>query len=299
MSESLHISVLLDEAIAGLEPQSGGFYVDGTLGGGGHTAELLRVSAPSGTVYSFDIDPTALERARNRFAREEKTGRWQGIEDNFADWEQVLLARDAPMVDGMLLDLGFSTDELENPTIGLSFLREGVLDMRFGEKANKDGMTAAHIVNQWTLQEIDKLLRVYGEERYSRRIASAILEARKTHLIVQTIELAQVIEAAVPGGYERGRIHPATRTFQALRMAVNEELPHLEQAIAGAWNVLKPGGRLAIISFHSLEDRVVKLAFQKDGWEPLTKRPIVASEQECVQNPRARSAKLRVAEKRG
>lgn len=295
MIETRHIPVLLEETMLGLNLKSGGVYVDGTLGGGSHTEELLVRTSPDGRVYSFDIYPRALEHAQRRLVR--YGSRWMGIEANFAYWADELEKRGVGEVDGMMLDLGFSSDELEDPAIGISFQQDGVLDMRLGPLANEDGLTAAQVVNTWSPQALADLFYTYADERHSRRIAQAIMHERRNGYIVTTKHLAEVVAAAVPGAYEFGRIHPATRVFLALRMVVNRELEHLTQAINGAWDVLAPGGRLAIITFQSIEDRLVKLAFKEDRWEALSKKPLEPSEQELELNPRARSAKLRIAAK--
>lgn len=284
------------EAMQALSPKSGGRYIDATLGGGTHTAELLERSAPDGRVLSFDVDPEALERASERFRPFGK--RWQGVEANFRDIARVSSDLGFAPVDGILIDLGVSSDELLDPTKGLSFQVAGPLDMRLGPKANEDGLTAADIVNSWTASEISDLLREYGEERFARKIAAHLVDARKQKRFITTLDLAEAVRAAVPKGYERGRIHPATRTFQALRIAVNDELNVLNAVIDGARTILKPGGTLAVISFHSLEDRIVKQAFKAaDDLEQTTKKPLVPSEEEQNRNPRARSAKLRAARK--
>ena len=295
MIETHHIPVLLEETMLGLNPTAGGVYVDGTLGGGSHTEELLVRSSPDGRVYSFEIYPPALEHAQRRRSR--YGSRWMGIEANFAQWSRELQGRGVNEVDGMMLDLGFSSDELNDPEIGISFQQDGVLDMRLGVLANDDGLTAAQVVNTWSPQALADLFFTYADERHARRIAQAIMYERRKGYIVTTKHLAELIVSTVPGGYEAGRIHPATRVFLALRMVVNRELEHLKEAIDGAWDVLKPGGRLAIITFQSIEDRVVKLAFKEGRWEALTKKPLEPSAEECRQNPRARSAKLRVATK--
>ncbi len=276
-----------------LEVRSNGVYVDGTLGGATHTQALLERSAPHGRVISFDVDPAALARARKRLAA--YGDRWQGIEENFRYLARGLQGVDVDQVDGVLLDLGLSSDELEDPTKGISFQIDGPLDMRLGVRANDDGLTAEDIVNTWPRGELRQMIGVFGEERFAGRIAEAIVTAREAKRIMTTFELVDIIRGAVPAAYEKGRIHPATRTFQALRMAVNDEVQALKQAIESVYEVLRPGGRLAIITFHSIEDRIVKLAFQDERWQPTTKKPLAPSDQECVQNPRARSAKLRTA----
>ncbi|MCA9391488.1 MAG: 16S rRNA (cytosine(1402)-N(4))-methyltransferase RsmH [Candidatus Magasanikbacteria bacterium] len=296
MSQSIHIAVMLEETMLGLEPHDGGVYVDGTLGGATHTRELLKRSAPTGRVYSFDVDPQALLRAKETLT--EYGDRWQGIEANFRAMADSLRERGVNSVDGILLDLGFSSDEISDPKKGLSFQLEGPLDMRLGPKANEDGLTAADIVNTWKVTELTEMIRNFGEEKFAFRIATAIADARRVSRITRTIELAGIIKAAVPANYEQGRIHPATRTFQALRMAVNDEIQSLKQAIESAYSILAPNGRLAIISFHSIEDRVVKLALKdEEKWSNLYKRPLTPGEQELTENPRSRSAKLRIATK--
>jgi 16S rRNA (cytosine1402-N4)-methyltransferase len=281
----------------GLEVRPGGIWVDGTLGGGSHTRALLERSAPDGIVYSFDVDPKALERAKESL--KSFGDRFQSVEANFRNLDDRLAERGVMSVDGILLDLGVSSDEIADPSKGLSFMTEGPLDMRLGPKANEDGLTAADIVNTWKPNEIEQLIREFGEEKFAKRIVDAIVMARKSSRITRTTELAGIIKQAVPAGYERGRIHPATRTFQALRIAVNDEIEALKEAIDGSHRILAAGGSLAIISFHSLEDRIVKTAFKdKERWEPLTKRPQEATEAEISKNPRSRSAKVRVAKKK-
>lgn len=279
-----------------LDPQPGGRYLDGTLGGATHTEELLKRSAPNGKVFSFDVDPVAIGRARQRLIA--YGDRWEAIESNFRDLARVMKRRDEAPFDGVMFDLGFSSDELEDSEKGLSFMQDGPLDMRLGPQANTDGLTAADILHQWPEGELRKMLDIFGEERFARQIAHAIVKTRKTQPLETTTQLVELIRASVPAMYEKGRIHPATRTFQALRIAVNDELEALKEAIKAAHDVLRPGGRCAIITFHSLEDRIVKLAFREEGWETMLKKPLVPSEKEVYENPRARSAKLRVAKKR-
>ncbi len=291
--ESLHTAVMTDEVIEGLRPRAGGRYLDGTLGGGAHTHALLHASAPDGTVCSLDVDRAALNRARDIFAS--FGDRWIGVEENFRFLDRVTTDQGLHPLDGIVLDLGFSSDELADPSKGLSFLTDGPLDMRFGQKANEDGLTAAEIVNSWTQGDLEKLLRNFGEEPRAKTIARAIIQARKAARIIGTLDLVSVIIKAVPK--HPSRIHPATRTFQALRIAVNDELESLQLAIRAAERSLRPGGRLAVITFHSLEDRIVKRAFAESAWSPLEKKPQTPSEREVRENPRARSAKLRVAER--
>lgn len=291
-----HVAVMVDEAIEALQPQAGGCYIDGTLGGATHTGKLLEASSPTGRVLSFDVDLKALERARNQLRSYAR--RWVGVEANFRTLDDVAAREGFAPCDGILLDLGFSSDELADPEHGLSFQVDGPLDMRLGSASNEDGLTAADILNRWTKRELEELIREYGEERYASKIAEMIVLRRKQSPFLRTLDLADAIKLAVPSSYERGRIHPATRTFQALRIAVNDEFGALKDAIAAARKTLKVGGRLAIITFHSLEDRIVKLAFKEaDDLEVITKKPLVPTDAEQTSNPRSRSAKLRVVEK--
>ena len=277
-----------------LELTPDGRYVDGTLGGGTHTRTILERSSPNGCVLALDVDHTALTRAEETFAV--FGPRFRAVEKNFRFLDQAVSETGFGPCDGVLLDLGFSSDELLDPKKGLSFQQDGILDMRLGPQSNDDGLTAADIVNSWSKEEITTLLQEYGEERFAWKIAETIIKARKSARIVGTFDLVSVIKSAVPATYEHGRIHPATRTFQALRMAVNDEIPALKQAVQAAHAVLRPGGRCAIITFHSIEDRVVKHLFQnEEAWQSVSKKPIAPSEEECARNPHARSAKLRAA----
>jgi 16S rRNA (cytosine1402-N4)-methyltransferase len=288
-----HIPVMLHESVDALRPRSGGTYLDGTLGGGGHTEELLKRASPDGRVLSLDVDPKAIERAKERLASYE--GRIKIVDSNFRHLDRVAAEVGFAPLDGILLDLGFSSDELADPKKGLSFMTDGPLDMRLGPNANEDGLTAAEIVNSWTEDDLAKLIENFGEDRYARRIAQGIVEARKTARIIGTLDLVSVITRTVK--VRPDEIHPATRTFQALRIVVNDELEALKDAITASARVLRPGGILAIITFHSLEDRIVKRAFEADPWKSITDKPIVSSDDELRANPRARSAKLRIAER--
>jgi 16S rRNA (cytosine1402-N4)-methyltransferase len=289
---SVHTAVMTREVVESLQPRAGGRYLDGTLGGGTHTRALLDASTPDGTVCSLDVDRAALERARETFAS--YGDRWIGVEENFRFLDRAASLHGLMPLDGIVLDLGFSSDELSDPAKGLSFMTDGPLDMRLGPKANEDGLTAAEIVNSWDRQAIEKLLRNFGEEPHASAIANAIVRARKAARIIGTLDLVSVITKTVPK--HPSRIHPATRTFQALRIAVNDELETLRLAIEAAKRALRPNGRLAIITFHSLEDRIVKRAFAEPEWSAIQKKPLTPSEEEVRANPRARSAKLRVAQ---
>lgn len=297
MSGLAHIPVLLQETLAGLNVRPGGKYIDGTLGAGGHTAEILRRSAPDGQVLGVDLDPVALSIAREALA--EFSPRAILRQASYTRLAEV--AQGFAPVDGLLLDLGLSSLQMDDPARGFAFGRSGPLDMRFGPDVE---LTAAEIVNEWPLNDLADILFDYGEERHSRKIARAIGAARPLHT---TQELAEVVAKAVGGRSEK--IHPATRTFQALRIAVNGELDSVQAVLPLTVNLLKPGGRLAVISFHSLEDRLVKQFMRgqarasEDGTSfvptlrEVTHKPMVATEAEVANNPRARSAKLRIAEK--
>lgn len=303
----MHVPVLLNQVIDGLQVRPGGRYIDATVGGGGHAAEILAVSAPKGALLGLDLDPAALEIAQAELAP--YAGRFQLVHSSFAHLEAVARKRGFVPVDGVLFDLGLSSLQLADPDRGLSFMTEGPLDMRFDPTAS--GPTAGDLVNELTAAELADVLYRYGEERQSRRIAQAIVDARPLHT---TTELASVIEGTV--GRRRGRLHPATLTFQALRIAVNDELGALETALPQAVGVLAPGGRVAVISFHSLEDRIVKRFMRRESRDcicppelpvckcdhratlrVITRKPIRPTEDEINANPRSRSARLRVAER--
>ncbi len=270
-----HLPVMPSEVLGLLEPSMGKIMVDGTLGGAGHTRLLLETGA---RVIGIDQDPYALERTR--------AAQLPGLEireGNFRDLELLVPEK----VDGVLLDLGVSSFQLDDAERGFSFHTDAPLDMRMSQH----GQSAADVVNELEYEDLARIIYEYGEERHSRRIARAIVELREKTPFSSTVQLANAIKRAYPGGHARG-IHPARRTFQALRIYVNDELGALEDGLRAARNVLKPGGRLAVISFHSLEDRLVK-RFMRDQMEPLTKKPIIAQDQELEVNQRSRSAKLR------
>ena len=304
----MHQPVLLEEVIQALRPHSEGVYVDGTIGAGGHAAALLSASAPHGRLFGFDQDKNALDIAKQRLA--EFGDRVHLLHSNFDQLQRLASQYHFPPLDGILLDLGVSSMQFDRPERGFSFQVDGPLDMRMDETG---GQTAADLVNHLPERELADLIYRYGEERRSRRIARAIVKARP---IRRTTELAQVVARAMAGkGGHQIKIHPATRTFQALRIAINDELGALERTLPQAINLLKPGGRLAVISFHSLEDRIVKHYFKQESQDCIcppeqpvctcrhkatidiiTKRPIMPSSAEVSVNPRARSAKLRVVE---
>jgi 16S rRNA (cytosine1402-N4)-methyltransferase len=290
-----HVPVLYNSVLAGLQPRAGGFYIDGTVGGGGHAAGILERSGPDGRLLGFDRDPAALRAASARLAS-------FGERVRLVQASYVRMAEHAApgSADGILLDLGLSSLQMDDPARGFAFMREGPLDMRFDPAAE---LTAAAIVNEWPPHEIADVLFQYGEERHSRRIARAIVEARP---IATTSRLAEVVARALGG--RREKIHPATRTFQALRIAVNGELEAVEAVLPIAVTLLKPGGRLGVITFHSLEDRIVKQFLRSrarnsedanfmPSLREVTRKPIGPAAEEVAANLRARSARLRVAEK--
>jgi 16S rRNA (cytosine1402-N4)-methyltransferase len=293
-----HLPVMCPEVLFWLAPGSGGVYVDCTVGYCGHAHELLSASSPDGVVLGIDRDSQAISTCRRRLHA--FGDRAVLVKAHFLELKSILAERGIPHVHGVLFDLGVSSPQLDEPARGFSFRFEGPLDMRMDQGT---GETAADIVNRLDEAGLADLIYRLGEERYARRIARAIMSARRQRPVGTTAQLAAVIESAVPGHYRRGRIHCATRTFQALRIAVNHELDHLEASLRGAADVLAPGARMCVISFHSLEDRVVKQTFRAlsveraDELQILTKRPQLPSEQERHRNPRSRSAKLRVMQR--
>jgi 16S rRNA (cytosine1402-N4)-methyltransferase len=307
-----HRPVLLAEAIAALQPQPGGRYLDGTFGGGGHTRALLESSAPDGIVLALDADPAAIDRALALRQNPGITERFIPVRANFADLAGIARERGVAPLDGILLDLGPSSFQLDQPERGFAFRHEGPLDMRFDPH---QGAPASALVNTLPERELADLIWRYGEEPGSRRIARAITREREQAPIETTTRLAGIVAGALGG--RRGReIHPATRTFQALRIATNAELTALEAALSGALEVLAPGGPLAVIAFHSLEDRIVKRFIEREGMacvcppevpvcicnhrprlRKVTRRAVRPDTTEMDANPRARSAILRVAER--
>ena len=310
MSEFYHISVLLQECIDGLNIKSDGIYVDGTLGGAGHSGQIVR-RLDSGLLIGIDRDPVALKAAGERltpFASNVKLAH-----ANFCEMADVLNELGISGVDGILMDLGVSSPQLDDGSRGFSYMADAPLDMRMN---GEDSLTAYEVVNTWSYEELKRILYDYGEERYAPQIASAICRRRESAPIQTTLELVDVIRGAMPPAALREKQHPAKRSFQAIRIAVNDELGSVERAMEVAIPLLKPGGRLAVITFHSLEDRIVKNAMveaskgctcppnfpvcicgNKPKVKLITKKPIVASNEELEVNPRSRSAKLRVCEK--
>ena len=296
---NMHISVLLHESIQGLELKDGDVVFDGTFGGGGHTRAMLAMGKDI-KVIATDLDADAILKGQELLAEYPKQLILEN--DTFANIVPILKKHNLDGVDKVLLDLGWSSNQLEHSARGLSFLKDEPLIMTLKNSVTESDVTAELIVNEWGEDTIADILFGFGEERYARRIARVICEARQVKPIKTTHELVAIISRAVPPNYRFGKIHPATRTFQALRIAVNRELEVLETALAETWKVLRPEGRMAVISFHSLEDRIVKRFFRERatgevGATLITKKPITATDDEIMANPRSRSAKLRIIKK--
>ena len=311
----IHKSVLLKESIEGLNLKPGAAVVDATLGEGGHSREILKKIGKEGKLIAIDWDENAIENFKKYL---KSASGWQSevvslAKDNFINLKNILGGQGIKSVDGILADLGYSSAQLEDAKYGMSFLKDAELDMRL-DRNNR--FTAKEIVNEYPQKELEIILKNYGEEKYAKNIARKIIEARKKKIIERTPELAEIIESAVPERYKHRRMHCATKTFQAIRIEVNSELENLEKFIPQAIEALNPEGRLAVISFHSLEDRIVKRIFRENArgcicppYFPecrcghramvkiITKKPIVPAEEEIKKNPRARSAKLRICEK--
>jgi len=289
-----HFPVLLNESVSYLLSNNGKVYVDATVGLGGHAYELLKRN-PNIYLIGVDKDPYALERAQEKLKPFE--GRFSLYQADYEHIDEVLREEGLKAVDGILMDLGVSMLQLKTPERGFSFNEEAPLDMRMNPEQK---LTAYDVVNRYSEKELIRIIREFGEERFAPRVVRAIVKYRRKKPIETTLELAKIVEEAIPKGFYK-RIHPATKTFQAIRIEVNKELDHLKNTLLKVPNLLNPKGRIAVISFHSLEDRIVKHTFrhfEKEGTlKVLTKKPITPSEEELKQNPPSRSAKLRVAEK--
>lgn len=294
-----HISVLLDESISGLAIKPKDIVVDGTLGGGGHTMEIIKRFGKDVKIICLDLDSDAISRSRKLIEATNSDVTFKTI--GFQDIDKVIDELKIAGVDRILLDLGISSFQLEEAERGFTFSRNEPLLMTMKKNPNDEDLTAYEIVNEWGEETLADIIYGFGEERYSRRIAKAIVEARLEKKIETTFDLVEIIDKAVGRFYKGKKINPATKTFQALRIATNSELSNLEQVIQKGFNSLNKGGRMAIISFHSLEDRIVKKAFidlkSKGEADIITKKPITPSEEEIKLNPRSRSSKLRLIEK--
>lgn len=306
-----HRPVMVTEVIEALQCRPGGVYLDGTAGGGGHSLEILKNSSPDGLLVATDIDGDAIEETKKRLASFGR--RAIVVNDNFSAMRAVLTGRGISKVDGILLDLGVSSHQLDSAVRGFSFTLEAPLDMRMDKSR---GPSAYDLIHSLSREELEKIIREYGEEKTARRIAIAITRRRVISNIRTTTELAAIVAGAFPKIRTASRIHPATRTFQAIRIAVNNELRNLKLAIEDGVELLRSGGRFCVISFHSLEDRIVKNSFSEQakgcicppdlpfcacGRKPtlkiITKKPLVPNETEINENPRSRSAKLRAAQR--
>jgi len=310
MSEFYHVSVLLDECLDGLNIRPDGIYVDGTLGGAGHSSQIVK-RLTTGRLIGIDRDQVALKAAGERLAP--YGDRVTLVHANFCEIGRVLKELEISGVDGILLDLGVSSPQLDDGERGFSYMADAPLDMRMNRE---DVLSAYDVVNTWSFEELRRILYDYGEERYAPRIAEAICRRREERPIETTLELVDVIRGAMPAAALREKQHPAKRSFQAIRIAVNDELGSVEKVMADAIPCLNPGGRLAVITFHSLEDRIVKNAMaeaakgctcppsfpvcvcgKKPKVQLVNRKPITSTQEELDRNPRARSAKLRVCEK--
>ncbi|MFW2365735.1 MAG: 16S rRNA (cytosine(1402)-N(4))-methyltransferase RsmH [Desulforhopalus sp.] len=287
----IHTSVLLRESMHYLAPQRGGVYVDGTLGLGGHTAEILSLSAPDGAVIAFEWDENAIHRAEKRL--EKSRGRITIVRRNFAELGEGLAEVGVEQIDGLLIDVGLSSLQLDMGERGFSFQRDEILDMRMDSRRS---ITAEALLASCTEQELADIFFYYGEERQARPIAAAIVKSRGSERVRTTGQLVSIIAHAVPKRFHPKKIHVATKVFQALRIAVNTELENLARILDDAAHFLRPGAAFCVISFHSLEDRLVKRKFKNNKLlDVVTVKPVVASPEEVAANPRSRSARLRVA----
>ena len=309
--EFRHVPVLLDECLEGLSIKPDGIYVDGTLGGGGHASAVCERLSGSGTLIGIDRDRDAIDAAGKRL--ENYPCRKIFVNRNYSDIKEILKDNGIDSIDGALLDLGVSSFQLDNAERGFSYMNDAPLDMRMNRD---DSLTAKDVVNGYSRADLTRIISAYGEERWASRIASFIEEARKEKPIETTTELAEIVKHAIPAKLREGGGHPAKRTFQAIRIELNRELDILSGSIDSLIDLLNPGGRLAIITFHSLEDKIVKSAFRtaenpcicppdfpvcvcgrKSKGRVITRRPVTSSEEELKENNRAHSAKLRIFEK--
>lgn len=311
MNEFSHYSVLLHESVDALMPERGGIYADLTLGGGGHSLEILKRLPKDGRLIAIDQDTDAIEASKKRLC--DYTDRITFVNSNFSDFENILERLGIDRIDGAVMDLGVSSYQLDTPERGFSYMHDAPLDMRMDKQST---LSAYDVVNTYPASELKKLIYEYGEERFAPRIAAKIEAARERKPIKTTFELVDIIRSAMPDGGHGGEKHPAKRTFQAIRIEVNKELDVISPAIESVVNALNPGHRLAVITFHSLEDRLVKTQFTRlassctcppdfpvcvCGKQPIVKildrKPVLPDAKELAENPRSRSAKLRIVEK--
>lgn len=313
MAEFKHVTVLLNEAVAGLNIQPTGTYVDATLGGGGHSSKILG-QLTSGHLFSFDQDRTAIEYNQQHLQRAISAGRLTLVEDNFRNLKPALAKRNVEQINGIVYDLGVSSPQFDDAQRGFSYQHDAPLDMRMNQEQQ---LSAMEVVNKWPYEQLVRILYRYGEERFAKQIARKIEQRRQHQPIRTTFELVDVIKEAIPAAARRHGGHPAKKSFQAIRIAVNDELGALEESLEQAFEMLTVGGRISVITFQSLEDRLVKTMFREksslsadlpqglpvipQGMEPhfklVNKKPILPSAQELAANHRAHSAKLRIIEK--
>jgi 16S rRNA (cytosine1402-N4)-methyltransferase len=295
----MHTSVLLKEAIEGLDIKKGDLVVDGTLGGGGHSEEICKSYGEDITLFAFDKDSDAIDRSQKRLQKFKTKKVF--FNESFENIKESLITLGVSSVDKIILDLGLSSFQLDSGGRGFSFRFDEPLLMTMKKDIGDEDLTAKDIVNTWKEESIRDILKGYGEERFAGRIARAIVEYRDKKEIETTLELSEIVRNAVPAFARRGKIHPATQTFQALRIAVNDELESLKRTLEKSFKYLNKNGRIAVITFHSLEDRIVKNFFKKveddDIGKRITKKPIAPSKEEIKNNPRSRSAKLRIVQK--
>lgn len=291
----MHIPVLQKEVIEYLKPKSGENFIDATINGGGHALAILEKIQPNGKLLGIDLDSDLIKNFELRINNREFLKNLILINDNYKNLDEIVLKNNF-QPDGILFDLGMSSNQLEKSGRGFSFLKDEFLDMRF---STKQELTAYEIINSWNREKIAKILKEYGEEGFHNQIAAAIFNERRREKIKTTAKLVEVILKTVPAWYQKRKIHPATKTFQAIRIIVNDELNNIRVALIKSLGVLKKNGRLAVISFHGLEDGIVKNFFKEENENKtlkiLTKKPITPSRKELLENPRSRSAKLRVA----
>jgi 16S rRNA (cytosine1402-N4)-methyltransferase len=289
----MHTPVLLKEVIEYLNPQPNENFIDATIGEGGHTNVILEKNGPAGKVLGIEVDPILYQKAKNII---QNTERLILVNDSYVNIEKIVKEKQFQPVNGILFDLGMCSWQIDESKRGFSYLKDEPLDMRFSPK---NTLTAAEIVNFWRIEDLERILKEYGEEKYAKHIVSAIKEARRKKRIVGTQELVEILKKSLPKNYDNYRLHPAARTFQALRIAVNDELENLKMGLILALKILSPQGRIIVISFHSLEDRIVKNFFRDNAKQNtlkiLTKKPIISSQEEIKNNIRSRSAKLRAA----
>ena len=294
----MHKSVLLQETIDGLDIKEGDTVVDATLNGGGHTSEVLKRFGDKVSVLGIDADQSAIERAEKKIGKRDN---FVALCDNFRNLDRALASVNGDKAEKFIFDLGLSSDQLQSSGRGFSFQKDEPLLMTFSSENESDALTAGQVVNDWSKETIEAILKGYGEESFAKQIARAITEYRREKKIETTKDLVEIIRKATPFWYQKRKTHPATKTFQALRIATNDEVSALEEGLAKSFARLKEGGRIAVISFHSIEDRTVKIFFKeraKAGEAKIvTKKPITPRREEVLENPRARSAKLRIIEK--